>query len=108
MDGIEATKAIMREFPNARIIMVTSHGQEKMVLDALKAGAKGYVLKPFQRPKVYQAIQKAYNRVVLPEKLQAEIDQRTAQREAEDKLAAAKATDEANSAAVPESQQPSA
>src|SRR5665647_1092193 len=42
MDGIEATRQIRDKFPDALIIMVTSHGQEKMVLDALKAGAKGY------------------------------------------------------------------
>lgn len=62
MDGIEATRAIMSEFQDAKIIMVTSHGQEKMVLDALKAGAKGYVLKPFQQQKVYEVIQKACKR----------------------------------------------
>ena len=56
-----------------------------MVLDALKAGARGYVLKPFQRHKLYQAIQKACNRVVLQEKLQSEIEQRTAQRKAAEK-----------------------
>lgn len=74
MDGIEATRAIMGEFPNAKIIMVTSHGQEKMVLDALKAGAKGYVLKPFQQHKVYEAIQKACKRVVLKDKLKVGIE----------------------------------
>lgn len=74
MDGIEATRAIMGEFPNAKIVMVTSHGQEKMVLDALKAGAKGYVLKPFQQHKVYEAIQKACKRVVLKDKLKVEIE----------------------------------
>jgi two-component system chemotaxis response regulator CheY len=101
MDGIEATKAIMREFPNAKIVMVTSHGQEKMVLDALKAGARGYVLKPFQQHKLYQAIEKACNRAVLPEKLQSEIEQRTAQREAADKLAAEQAPVQANPVAEP-------
>ena len=44
MDGIEATQAIMSKFPEAKIVMVTSHGQETMVLNALKAGAKGYIL----------------------------------------------------------------
>lgn len=75
MDGIEATRAIMSEFPNAKIVMVTSHGQEKMVLDALKAGAKGYVLKPFQQHKVYEAIQKACKRPVLQDKLKVKIEQ---------------------------------
>ncbi|MBO9537362.1 response regulator [Herbaspirillum sp.] len=76
MDGIEATSAIIGEFPDAKIVMVTSHGQEKMVLDALKVGAKGYVIKPFQEIKVYEAIEKACKRVVIQEKLLAEIEQR--------------------------------
>ncbi|WP_415035363.1 response regulator [Azonexus sp.] len=79
MDGIEATRQIMTEFPDARIVMVTSHGQEKMVLEALKAGARGYVIKPFQEHKIYEAIEKACKRVVVPEKLLAEIEQRKAQ-----------------------------
>jgi len=64
MDGIEATQAIISEFPDARIVMVTSHGQERMVLDALKGGARGYVLKPFQQQQVYEAIQKACKKPV--------------------------------------------
>ena len=100
MDGIEATRAIMSEFPDAKIVMVTSHGQEKMVLDALKAGAKGYVIKPFQEERVYEAIQKACKRVVIPEKLMAEIQQRktlAVQREAA--AQAAQATVEAEAEA---------
>lgn len=73
MDGIEATTRIMAEFPEAKIIMVTSHGQEKMVIDALKAGAKGYVIKPFDGQKLNEAIQKACKRVVLKERLNAEV-----------------------------------
>ncbi len=64
MDGIEATQAIMSEFPDAKILMITSHGQESMVLDALKAGAKGYILKPFQQQKVYETIQKMCKRKI--------------------------------------------
>lgn len=73
MDGIEATRRIIGEFPDAKIVMVTSHGQERMVIDALKAGAKGYVLKPFDGHKVSEAIQKACKMVVLKDKLQSEI-----------------------------------
>jgi two-component system chemotaxis response regulator CheY len=91
MDGIEATRAIISEFPEAKIVMVTSHGQEKMVLDALKAGAKGYVLKPFQEHKVFEAIQKACKRVVLQDKLHAEIAQRKAQKETTESDAPTKA-----------------
>jgi two-component system chemotaxis response regulator CheY len=79
MDGIEATRRIIGEFPDAKIVMVTSHGQEKMVIDALKAGAKGYVLKPFDGHKVYEAIQKACKMVVLKDKLRAEAMLRDAQ-----------------------------
>lgn len=71
MDGIEATRIIKKAFPEANIVMVTSHGQEKMVLEALKAGAKGYVLKPFQQQKIFEVIEKACNRVVLNDKLNA-------------------------------------
>jgi two-component system chemotaxis response regulator CheY len=62
MDGIEATRLIRDRFPNALIVMVTSHGQEKMVLDALQAGAKGYVLKPFRADKLEEVITMALTR----------------------------------------------
>ncbi len=58
MDGIEATKAICNEFKDAIIIMLTSHGQERMVMDAIRAGAKGYVLKPVVKDKLGEAIDK--------------------------------------------------
>jgi two-component system, chemotaxis family, chemotaxis protein CheY len=46
IDGIDTMTGIMAINPDARIIMVTSHGQEAMVIRALDAGALGYVLKP--------------------------------------------------------------
>ena len=46
LDGIDTMKAILAEHPHARFIMVTSHGQEAMVVRAIEAGALGYVLKP--------------------------------------------------------------
>ena len=55
MDGITATRNILARFPDARIIMCTSHGQEGMVMDALKAGAKGYLLKPV-KPEALKAL----------------------------------------------------
>lgn len=94
MDGIEATRTIMSEFPEAKIVMVTSHGQEKMVLDALKAGAKGYVLKPFQQRKVYEAIEKACKRVVHQDRLLAQIEQRKMQTQAAAKEPTAKTAGE--------------
>jgi DNA-binding NarL/FixJ family response regulator len=56
MDGIQATKNIKAEFPDANIIMVTSHGQEGMVMKAIKAGAKGYVLKPMKAERLREII----------------------------------------------------
>lgn len=59
MDGIEATRKIMEIDPAALIIMVTSHGQEQMVLDAIDAGAKGYVLKPIKEEKLREVVERA-------------------------------------------------
>jgi two-component system chemotaxis response regulator CheY len=52
MDGVEAMQAIKAAHGEARVIMVTSHGQEAMVLRAIEAGACGYVLKPVARDKL--------------------------------------------------------
>lgn len=73
MDGITATREIMALDAAARIIMVTSHGQEKMVLDSLKAGARGYVLKPFQINKIADALENSMKIRVLGNKLDAVI-----------------------------------
>lgn len=56
MNGIEATKLIKEIFPDVSIIMVTSHGQEELVSQSLKAGAKSFVLKPITKDKLEQAI----------------------------------------------------
>ncbi len=57
MDGIEATRRIMAQDPDARIIVVTSHGQEQMVMDAIEAGAKGYILKPVKKEKLAETLE---------------------------------------------------
>lgn len=62
MNGIEATKAILQENPQALIVMVTSHGQEGMVLDAIEAGAKGYLLKPLRLEKLKNTIEETYKK----------------------------------------------
>ena len=59
MDGIETMKAIMAAHPQARVIMVTSHGQEAMVLKSLEAGALGYVLKPVNKDRLAVMIERA-------------------------------------------------
>lgn len=55
MDGLAATKAILQIYPDAKIVMVTSHRQEHTVLDAIRAGAKGYIIKPFKADKLQEA-----------------------------------------------------
>ena len=45
MDGIEATRAIKAEFPRTGVLVLTAHADQEMLLDAIRAGAAGYVLK---------------------------------------------------------------
>ncbi|HSV74875.1 MAG TPA: response regulator [Chthonomonadales bacterium] len=58
MDGISAVREIRKIDPHARIIMCTAMGQKNMVIDAVSAGAKDFIVKPFQAEKVVEAIQK--------------------------------------------------
>lgn len=51
-DGIQALKGIMKVNPNARVIMVTSVEQKHIVQDAMKSGARDYILKPFDKANV--------------------------------------------------------
>jgi two-component system chemotaxis response regulator CheY len=55
-DGIEATGEITGSDPDANVIMCTSVGQEEKMKNAVKAGADGYITKPFQKPNVLEAI----------------------------------------------------
>ena len=56
MNGIEALKAIKALDPAARVVMCTAVGQEQMVKLAIKTGARGYIVKPFQAPKVIEEV----------------------------------------------------
>jgi two-component system chemotaxis response regulator CheY len=64
MDGIEATRRITHAFADAQVVMVSSHAQSTMVMDALKAGAKGYILKPFKTDRLRATIDRATARVI--------------------------------------------
>ncbi|GGG21865.1 chemotaxis protein CheY [Lysinibacillus alkalisoli] len=59
MDGIAALKEIKGTDPNAIVIMCSAMGQQAMVIDAIQAGAKDFIVKPFQADRVIEAIQKA-------------------------------------------------
>jgi len=48
MTGIAAVKKIIPEFPNAKIIMVTALGQQKLIVEAIESGAKDFITKPFE------------------------------------------------------------
>lgn len=58
MDGIEAVKQIKAFDPNAKIVMCSAMGQQSMVMDAIKAGARDFIVKPFQADRVLEAINK--------------------------------------------------
>ena len=55
-DGIEALKQIVLANPSAKIVMVSSYGQQALIAEALRAGAKDFIVKPFQPQKVMEAL----------------------------------------------------
>jgi two-component system, chemotaxis family, chemotaxis protein CheY len=59
MDGITSLKEIKKINPNAKVIMCSAMGQQAMVIDAIQAGAKDFIVKPFQADRVIEAISKA-------------------------------------------------
>ncbi|WP_289628191.1 response regulator [Listeria ilorinensis] len=59
MDGLSALNEIMQKDPNAKVIMCSAMGQQGMVVDAIKKGAKDFIVKPFQAERVLEALEKA-------------------------------------------------
>lgn len=57
-DGLTALKEIRQMDPTAKVVMLTALGQESVVLEAIKAGARDFVVKPFERERVLTAIGK--------------------------------------------------
>lgn len=58
MDGIQALKEIRKIDPQAKVIMCSAMGQQAMVIDAIQAGAKDFIVKPFQADRVVEAVRK--------------------------------------------------
>ena len=56
VDGVTAVKEIMRIDPEARIIMITALAHKTLVLRALRAGAKDFIVKPFDSTAVIEAV----------------------------------------------------
>ena len=59
MDGLAALKEIRSGDPNARVVMLTALGQESVVLEAIKSGARDFVVKPFEPDRVLAALKRA-------------------------------------------------
>ncbi len=58
MDGIQALKKIKGADPSAMVIMCSAMGQQAMVIEAIQAGAKDFIVKPFQAERVLEAVKK--------------------------------------------------
>ena len=59
VSGIEALREIMKIDPNARVLMCTAIGQERLMVEAKEAGAKGFILKPFKPSNILDAMKEA-------------------------------------------------
>ncbi len=60
MDGVEALKKIRQYDPGANIIMCSAMGQQAMVNEAIRFGAKDFVVKPFQAERILEALKKVF------------------------------------------------
>ena len=58
MDGIQALKNIKAANPGAMVIMCSAMGQQAMVIESIQAGAKDFIVKPFQADRVLEAVKK--------------------------------------------------
>ena len=58
MDGLDALRAILLEDPSAKVAMVTAMGQQGVIMEAIKAGAKDFVVKPFDSERIQAALWK--------------------------------------------------
>lgn len=56
LDGVNAVKTILGQDPTAKIVMCSSLGQQQMVVDAIRAGAKAFITKPFEPPKLLETV----------------------------------------------------
>ena len=59
MDGIEALKVIKSKHPDAKVVMISAMGQQKDVIEAMRAGASDFFIKPFIAEKVVEAMENA-------------------------------------------------
>lgn len=62
VNGIEGVREILKIDPQAKVIMVSAMGQQTMVMEAIQAGAKDFIVKPFQQDRIVQAVEKVLQR----------------------------------------------
>ncbi len=61
MDGLTALKAIRDIDPNAKVIICSALGQQRLIVQAIQLGAKDFIVKPFQPQRVVSALKKVLN-----------------------------------------------
>lgn len=58
LGGIDAMKRILSEYPQACVVMCSALGQESMVMEAIKSGARDFIVKPFQDAQVLEIVER--------------------------------------------------
>lgn len=58
MGGIDAVREIVKDDPGAKVLMCSAMGQQALVIEAIQAGARDFVVKPFQPSRVLEAVQR--------------------------------------------------
>ncbi len=61
MGGIDAVREIVKHDPSARVLMCSAMGQQALVVEAIQAGARDFVVKPFQPSRVLEAVSRILN-----------------------------------------------
>ncbi|GAA3410430.1 response regulator [Paenibacillus hodogayensis] len=59
MEGVEALQHIRRADPEAKVIMCSAMGQQQRIVEAIRSGARDFIVKPFQASRVLEAVTKA-------------------------------------------------
>ena len=62
MDGLQALKKIKEGDSSAKVVMCTAMGQESMVVDAIKSGAKDFIVKPFNADRIVQTVNSIFGK----------------------------------------------
>lgn len=65
-NGMEALEILMQRTPPPRVIIVSAVGQQRLVIKALQGGAKDFVIKPFESPRVLKAVERVMSNGTNP------------------------------------------